>query len=161
GRRGARDSRHRRHRAGRLRLRLFRVLPYLAAAGEREPGGPLYMPPQGGGRMDNPAFYSVLYLSDAPAGAISEAFGRFPEWSPAILRGRPDMPGSVQALASYELPKTARICNLDDTAQLLALRLRPSDVVTRDYVVSRAWALAIFRRKKWAGVCWWSYYDPR
>lgn len=119
------------------------------------------MPPQGGGRIDNPASYSTLYLSDAPAGAIAEAFGRFPEWSPAILRGRPDMPGSVQAVARYELAEPERICDLDNVAQLRDLKLRPSDIVTRDYSVSRAWALEIFRKKKWIGVRWWSYYDPR
>ncbi|MBI1790737.1 MAG: RES domain-containing protein, partial [Acidobacteria bacterium] len=80
---------------------LYRVLPFLAAAAEDEPGGALYIPPQGGGRLDNPELYSVLYLSDAASGAIAEAFGRFPEWSPAILEGSPGMPGSVRALAKY------------------------------------------------------------
>jgi hypothetical protein len=120
----------------------------------------LYMPPQGGGRIDNPGTYSVLYLSDAAAGAIAEAFGRFPEWTPAILEGSPSLPGSVRAIACYRLADDAPICNLDDLEQLGALGLRPSDVVTRDYVRSRAWARRIYDRGKWSGVRWWSYYDP-
>lgn len=71
------------------------------------------------------------------------------------------MPGSVPAIAHYQLPKTARICDLDDISQLRALKLRPSDVVTRDYVVSRRWALAIFKEKHWIGARWWSFYDPK
>jgi hypothetical protein len=118
------------------------------------------MPPQGGGRIDNPGTYSVLYLSDAAAGALAEAFGRFPEWNPAILEGSPSLPGSVRAVARFALAENAPICNLDDPNQLLALGLRPSDVVSRDYLRSRAWARRIYGQGKWRGVRWWSYYDP-
>jgi hypothetical protein len=90
---------------------LYRVFPYLAAAAKSEPGGALYVPPQGGGRIDNPGKYSVLYLSDAAAGAVAEAFGRFPEWTPAILEGSPSLPGSARAIARYRLAEDARICN--------------------------------------------------
>lgn len=45
--------------------------------------------PRRGGCLDNPDLYSVLYLSGAAAGAIAESFGRFPEWSQAILAGSP------------------------------------------------------------------------
>jgi hypothetical protein len=145
---------------------LFRVLPYFASAVPDEPGGPLYLPPQGGGRIDNPGTYSVLYLSDSPAGAVAEAFGRFPEWTAAILEGPPVLPGSRRALARYTLKSAEAICNLDDAKQLVALGLRPSDVVSRDYSVSRAWARRVFdqktgEQKKWIGVCWWSYYSPK
>jgi hypothetical protein len=139
---------------------LYRVFPYLAAAGKRDVGGALYVPPQGAGRIDNPGTYSVLYLSDAAAGAIAEAFGRFPEWMPAMLEGSPSLPGSVRAIARYRLPDDVPICNLDDLKQLLALGLRPSDVVNRDYARSRAWARRIYEQGKWSGVRWWSYYDP-
>lgn len=140
---------------------LYRVFPYLAAAARDEPGNALYVPSQGGGRIDNPGIYSVLYLSDAPAGAIAEAFGRFPEWSEAILEGPPSLPGSVRAMARFSLPNDADICNLDDPALLQTLGLRPSDVVSRDYTRSRAWARTIYERGKWVGVRWWSYYDSQ
>jgi len=140
---------------------LYRVLPFLAKAAPDEPGGALYVPPQGGGRLDNPELYAVLYLSDAASGAIAEAFGRFLEWSPAILAGSPGLPGSVRAIASYRLSDEAPLCDLDDPEQLRSLRLRPSDVVSRDYDRTRAWSRRIYNQRAWVGVRWWSYYDPR
>ena len=119
------------------------------------------MPRQGGGRLDNPGLYSVLYLSDAASGAIAEAFGRFPEWTPAILKGSPTLPGSERAIARYRLPDDTLVCDLDDPKQLQHLGLRPSDVVTRNYIRSRAWARRIYEQNLWIGVRWWSYYDPR
>lgn len=140
---------------------LYRVLPFLAKAAPRQPGGALYVPPQGGGRIDNPELYSVLYLSDAAAGAVAEAFGRFPEWTAALLRGSQALPGRVRAIASYHLADEEPLCDLDDPERLRALRLRPSDVVSRDYLRTRRWARRIFEQREWAGVRWWSYYDPR
>ena len=140
---------------------LFRVFPYLPKARPNEPGGALYIPRQGGGRLDNPDLFSVFYASDAEAGAIAEAFGRFPEWSPSILEGSPALPGSVRAIAQYRIDAAARICDLDDPGQLAALGLRPSDVISRDYARTRQWAARLFREGRWAGVRWWSYYDPR
>lgn len=140
---------------------LYRVFPYLAAAAPGQPGGALYLPPQGGGRLDNPGFYSVLYMSSHAAGAIAEAFGRFPEWTAGMLVGNPSLPGSVRALARYQLPEDSEICNLDDPHRLLSLGLRPSDVVSRDYAHTRAWARRIFEEGRWTGIRWWSYYDPQ
>jgi hypothetical protein len=53
------------------------------------------------------------------------------------------------------------VCNLDEPSELAALGLRPSDVVSRDYARTRTWARRLFRDGRWAGVRWWSYYDPR
>lgn len=111
--------------------------------------------------MDNPSLYSVLYLSDAAPGAIAEAFGRFPEWTPAILEGSPALPGSIRAMARYEFTGKPPVCDLDDAARLVSLRLRPSEVVTRNYNRTRVWARAVFEQNKWAGVRWWSYYEPQ
>lgn len=140
---------------------LFRVFPFARAADPDQPGGALYTPPQGGGRIDNPGLYSVLYLSDAPAGALAEAFGRFPEWTPAILEGSPSLPGSVRALARYSIPDRVRVCDLDEPAQLLKLDLKPSSVVSRDYLRTRGWAQRIHEEGVWSGIRWWSYYDSR
>ena len=140
---------------------LYRVLPFLADAAPNEPGGALYVPQQGGGRLDNPDLYAVMYWSDAAAGAIAEAFGRFPEWSAAILAGSPSLPGSMRALATYRLSDQEPLCDLDDPKQLQALRLRPSEVVSRDYGRTRAWARRIYEQHQWIGVRWWSYYDPQ
>jgi hypothetical protein len=139
---------------------LYRVFPWLPTAGPAEPGSPLYVPPQGGGRIDNPTAYPVFYAGDTAEGAIAEAFGRFPEWSPAILAASPALPGSTRAIATYSLLEGAGICDLNDARQLLELNLRPSDVLTRDYARSRAWALAIHSQRRWAGIRWWSWYNP-
>lgn len=119
------------------------------------------MPSQGGGRLDNPDIYSVLYLSSSAAGAIAEAFGRFPEWTPALLEGSPSLPGSARALTRYELRDDAAVCDLDNPEQLRELKLKPSDVVSRDYTRTRSWARALYEQRKWVGVEWWSYYDSR
>lgn len=140
---------------------LFRVFPLAPSVHPGDPGGALYVPPQGGGRIDNPGVYSVLYLSDAAAGAIAEAFGRFPEWTPAILEGSPSLPGSVRAIARYHLPAGVRICDLNEPAQLMELNLKPSSVVSRDDSRTRGWARRIHDEGAWAGIRWWSYYDSR
>lgn len=142
-------------------LILHRVFPFLASSPPDEPGGALYTPPRGSGRLDNPDLYLVLYVSDFEAGAIAEAFGRFPEWTPAILSGSPSLPGSVPAIARYRFADSAKICNLDDPQQLSRLSLRPSQVVSRDYSRTQAWARRIYGEGVWAGAQWWSYYEPR
>ena len=112
--------------------------------------------------MDNPGQYDVLYLGDSAAGAMAEAFGWAPRWSASLFRGIPAMPGSVRALATYELEDVgAAVCDLDDAGRLVDLELRPSDVVTRDRVVTQRWSADIHSRRSFAGVRWWSYYDPR
>ena len=138
---------------------LYRVFPFLPKSGVRQPGGPLFVPCQGGGRLDNPDLYSVLYASSSPAGAVAEAFGRFPEWSKALLEGSPSLPNSFRAIARYQLPSRVSVCDLDDPAQLIRLNLRPSEVVLRDYTRTRAWARRIYEQFKWVGAQWWSYYN--
>ncbi len=140
---------------------LYRVFPFLPKAGAREPGGGLFIPGRGGGRLDNPELYSVLYLSNSAAGAIAEAFGRFPEWTPALLEGSPSLPGSFRAIGKYQLSDRVSVCDLDDPAQLVRLNLRPSEIVVRDYTHTRVWARRIFDQGKWNGTQWWSYYDSR
>lgn len=140
---------------------LYRVFPWLVSAEPGKPGHPLFAPRgRGAGRIDNPGHYDALYLSSVPAGAVAETFGDLSVWVPEMLL-RPALPGSVRALAAYELEESARVFDLDDPRALLEFRIRPSEVVTRDREVTQRWALAIFERKRWIGVRWWSYYDPR
>lgn len=142
-------------------MRLYRVFSYLASAQAGEPGHLLYVSPvQGRGRVDNPDHYRALYLSSAPAGAVAEAFGTLKTWTPDMFI-RPELPGSERALGTYTVPDDARILDLDDPAALVTLGLRPSDVVTRQIKVTQRWALRIFEQRRWVGVGWWSYYDPR
>jgi hypothetical protein len=146
-------------------VRVYRVLAHDPTAAPTEPGGVLYIPPQGGGRADNPQTYKVRYVGDSPAGACAEAFnyGAYRQiWSEGMLRGIPALPNSRRVLAWYDLPDTLLpICDLDDPNELLAQELRPSTVITRDYQVSQAWALRLFDAHRWSGVRWWSYHDAR
>lgn len=140
---------------------LYRVFPWVDGAAAGEPGHPLYIPPQGKHRIDNPDHYSVLYASDAAAGAVAEQFGTLSEWAPSMLRGLPALPGSAFAVVSLDLPDHVAVCDMDDPARLVELGLRPSQVVTRERAVTQAWALRVYEEGRWGGVRWWSYYDPR
>lgn len=139
--------------------RLHRVFLLRAGARAGEPGHPLHVPAsrQGRGRIDNPDLYSTLYVSDAPAGAVAEAFGRIPMWTTAMF----SVSDAVRALVTYRLSGDDRVLDLDDPAVLASHDIRPSRVVTRDRVVTQAWAYAIYRERRWAGVRWWSYYDSK
>ena len=140
---------------------LYRVFPWLASAPAGEGGHALYVPePTAAGRADNPAYYRVIYLSSAAPGAVAETFGNLAIWTPRMFV-RPDLPGSVRALATYDLSDDESVYDLDDPAALSALGMRPSQVVTRDRSVTQGWALRVFRQKRWSGLRWWSYYDPR
>lgn len=140
---------------------LHRVLPYLNTATSGAPGHPLYVPAStGANRIDNPEAYDPLYLGDDPRCAIAEAFGWAPRWNAGLLRGTPSLPGSVAALVTYELSDDAALADLDDAPRLVELGLRPSRVVTRDRAVTQAWTRRLFDAGTFAGVRWWSYYDP-
>lgn len=140
---------------------LYRVFPWLPRAANGEPGHALYVPDKSGaGRADSAGRYHALYLSSAPAGAVAETFGTLKLWTPRMFP-RPDLPGSVRALATYDLPDMSPAFDLDDPDALKALGIRPSQVVTRDRAVTQSWALAVFQQRRWSGVRWWSYYDAR
>jgi len=141
---------------------LYRVLPYLPSARPRSPGHPTYAPRSTGrSRVDNPGLYEVLYLGDSAAGAVAEAFGNLRSWDAGLFRGTPALPGSQRALVHYELSDGVGVCDMDDADRLVELGLRPSQVVTRDRTVTQGWAARIFEQGRFAGVRWWSYYDPR
>ena len=138
-----------------------------AAATPADNGHPLYRwPHQGAGRIDDPRReYLVLYLADTAEAAVAEAFGRFPEWRSAIFDVPPAAPpNSRRALFTYQ--GEPRICDLDDSRCLVDYGLRPSRVVTRDRTVTQEWARAIYERaapdsgREFAGISWWSYYNP-
>ncbi|HUY10743.1 MAG TPA: RES family NAD+ phosphorylase [Candidatus Dormibacteraeota bacterium] len=145
-------------------MTLYRVLLHDPSAAPTEPGGALYVPAQqGSGRIDNPAHYRVLYLGDSAAGACAEVFYRGAHrtaWTPTMLPLR-RYPHLVRALASYELVETAPVCDLDDPERLLEFQLRPSQVITREYARSQAWALRLFHEQRFCGVSWWSFHDAR
>lgn len=75
----------------------------------------------------------------------------FDAWTQAMF-AQGDWP---YALATFELPDRAEICDLDNAGSLLAHDLRPSGVVARERGVTQAWAARIHRTKKWIGIAWW------
>lgn len=138
-------------------MRLYRVFPFDSAASATEPGGALFAPHVGAGRIANPDLYHELYLSTTAPGAVSEAFGRLDVWTSEALvhHGRP------YALAEFELDSGVQVCELDNAGRLLSYELAPSDVVASDRAVTRAWAARIYKTRKWVGISWWSRYDSR
>lgn len=146
---------------------LHRVFPYRKAARAKQPGHPLYEhTPQRGGRVDHPD-YHVWYLARTTAGACGEAFGDLHTWSPAMFEV-PFLTDGARALATYELPDTLRVLDLDDPAVLVARRLRPTQVVLRNLAVTQAWGHAAWAERdpdepaerRWDAVSWWSYHHP-
>lgn len=139
-------------------MKLYRVFPYDSAAPADAPGGALFASPGRGGPIDNPEAYDVLYCSSTPEGAISETFGRIPEWNADML-ARAD--GRRYALATFEMHGSVeRVYDLDDAQHLVDRSLRPSQVVTRNRDKTQAWALRIFEQRSYDGISWWSYYKP-
>ncbi len=137
------------------------MFSWLSGARAGSPGHPLYAPSvQGAGRIDNPGRYRTLYVSDSAAGAVGEAFGNHATWTDLLLGGRPDMPGSARALATFDAGEIGAL-NLDDARALLRRRLRPSVIVSRDRTITQRWALAAFEEKRWTGLRWWSRHEPQ
>ena len=142
-------------------MRLYRVFPWVRKAQPGEPGHALYIASRNSvGRLDNPGHYRVLYAANKAIAAVAEAFGSFELWTAGMLAGSPTLPGSRRAIAAYEIPDTVKILDLDDGSALARRKLRPSQVVTRDRGITQAWALRIFQAGGFAGVKWWSYYNP-
>jgi hypothetical protein len=147
-------------------LLTYRVFPYLAAARPGEPGDPLYEHrPQRGGRIDHPD-YHVWYLSRLAKAACGETFGNLSHWDPSMLEF-PQIPGGRRAIGVYRLPDDVRVLDLDDPAQLVRLRLRPTQIVVRNLAVTQAWGHRIWSETdphsgdhKWQAVSWWSCHHP-
>lgn len=138
------------------------MLFYHENAAPTERGGALYVPAQGRGRIDNPSHYGALYVGNSAAGVCAEVFYRGNQrqrWEAQMLQ--PLSTGDRRVLAWYDLPDDAPICNLDAPDELRQRNLRPSLVITRDYEITRRWALAIWNERRWLGVAWWSYCDAR
>jgi hypothetical protein len=138
---------------------LQRVFPYDHRAAPIDPGGALYVPSASGlSRIDNPDLYDVLYVTRDPAAAVAEAFGRYDLWQAATFVHSAGLPF---ALATYDLADDVRILDLNDVDALKSIGVtRPTDVVTQDRSKTQAWARAIFVAGGYAGVQWWSFYNP-
>jgi hypothetical protein len=142
--------------------RYFRCLWYDEdARSPHVPGHPLYVyPRQGAGRVDDPRHgYRVLYVGESEAGVVAEAFGDYAVWTRALLFAPPHLPGGFRAIVEYDVPTT--VCDLDDAERLVALGLRPSDVVSSDRERTQRWARDVYDSGEFDGVSWWSRRDAR
>ncbi len=139
-------------------MTLHRVFPYDDNANPTEPGGALFVPQGGDGRVDNPDLYRAFYASTHAEGAVAEKFGRIPEWDSSLFEHPAGLP---YAIAAYTLAPAAHIFELDNAEHLNLLNLRPSEVVRRDLQLSQGWARTIFGFGEWDGVSWWSFYGPQ
>ncbi len=138
------------------------MFPHILGAAPTDRGGALYVPPSSGfARIDNPALYDVLYVAHDPAAAVAEAFGGRDIWRPATFVHTIGGHTNPYALATYELPDDTSIFDVNDIEALRSLEVtRPTDIITRDRPTTQAWAQKIFNAGRYAGVQWWSYYNP-
>lgn len=138
----------------------YRVHAWIPSASLNDNGHPLYVHPgsQGGGRVDNPDHYQVLYIANTAAGAVAEVFADHHTWTPDLLKGPPYLSGSIRALST--IVGDPKVMELNDPNQLLAIGQRPSRIVTKNRKLTRAWALGAFMQGTHDGVSWWSYHDP-
>ena len=119
-------------------MRLFRVFPQIPGA----------TPIDRGGARD-------------PAAAVAEAFGERDIWRPVTFLHTIGGGTNPYALATYELPDGTPIFDVNDVDALKSLGVtRPTDVITRDRPTTQAWAQTIFSAGAYAGVQWWSFYNP-
>ena len=138
-----------------------RVFPYDAAAKARDAGHPMFVPPQGHGRWDNPDLYQAMYVASSPAGAIGERFVSLSHWSLDMLLD-PVRPGLERSLAVYRFDEeTHPLLDLDNPAELSRRELRPTDVVKHNGPRTQDLAATIFNERRWAGLSWWSMHRPQ
>lgn len=145
---------------------VYRVFHHQEGAEGGTSGSPLYIHgPQGEGRWDNFESYTAWYLSKSPEGAIGESFGNLPLWRASMFD--PGIPGMRKAMAVFSISDDVRIYNFDDASNLLAIGMRPSDVVIRNVPATQARAAKVFGQRngngtrRWQGLQWWSYHHPQ
>jgi len=139
-------------------VRLYRVCPVDPAAMQGSPYHPGFVPRSTGQhRIDNPERYDTLYLAGSVAGAVAERFGTFASWGDWLLE---HPRGFTARLVTFDLSDDRGVLDLDDAGELVARSLRPSRIVTRDRATTQAWAARLHGEGRWAGVSWWSFYDP-
>ena len=134
---------------------LYRVFPRIPDAGPRDPGGALFVPrlDQGRGRHDNPDAYGAMYLSHVPQSPVAEVLREY------VAPGAPPHPllreGSQIGLATIDDSRVGDLLDLDDPRTLVAHRLRPSQVATRERDPTQAIGLSIYEEGA-SGFEWWS-----
>lgn len=137
-------------------MQLFRVIHWDGRSLGRRGAAPLYVPRphQGAGRHDAPDLYGAWYCTTQPVAAVAERI--------QPLRGQTLANADFRrlghltlALVSLTLDAAAPLVDLDDPAQLVARRWRPSGVATRQRGVTQQMARHMFHEGA-SGLMWWS-----
>jgi hypothetical protein len=140
---------------------VYRVFPWLPRVADGESGHPLYVHQVGQrvGRFDNRDLYGAFYAAATPAGAIGESFASLPQWSQAMLKASAPQ-GATRMLATYRLDEdTHPLVDFNDTNELDARKLRPRDIVERNYVKTQRIARGVYlEHAGWSGITWWSMH---
>ena len=134
---------------------LFRVFTWDGSSTGATERGPLFVPraTQDSGRHDAPDRYGAWYCSRDAISAVAESIQFL---SGRVLRDRHfDIGGSAKALVGFSLDDEVSLLDLDDSLELAARRLRPSQVATGQRAVTQRIARSIFDEGA-AGFLWWS-----
>ena len=137
-------------------MRLFRVFDWDGATLGRAAGGPLSVARarQGSGRHDAPHRYGAWYCSREAVSAIAECLQYLRGHSLTdadFLRVGP----TTKAIVALRVADSLEIVNLDDPAELLDRRLRPSEVATMRRAVTQKISTSLFDAGA-DGLEWWS-----
>ena len=137
-------------------MNLFRVFDWDGRSVGSQRGGPLFVPRdrQGPGRHDAPTLYGAWYCSREAVSAVAESikFLRGQHLSDGDFRRGGDL---AQAIIEFRLDAGLTVVDLDNPAQLVRRRLRPSQVATMRRAVTQKIASAVFEEGA-VGFAWWS-----
>ena len=137
-------------------MQIFRVFDWDGQATGRREGGPLSVPRarQGAGRHDAPALYGAWYCSRLAVSAVAESLQPFRGHA---LTDQDFMRtgGLGKALAELEVDDGLPVVDLDDPAELVRRRLRPSRVASMRRPITQAIAASLYQEGA-AGLAWWS-----
>ncbi|MDQ2865780.1 MAG: RES family NAD+ phosphorylase [Candidatus Eremiobacteraeota bacterium] len=137
--------------------KLYRVFPWNSNAADHQSGGALFVVDSNKNRISNVELYRTFYLAAQPEAALAEVLGHLLIWRPKTFV---HSVGPL-SLATYELPESLPIFELDDLNAIRSLGIeQPSRIVTRDRTITRGWARTIYERGTYAGARWWSYHNP-
>ncbi len=137
-------------------MQLFRVFDWDGATLGRAHGGPLFVARarQGTGRHDAPSLYGAWYCSRIAVSAVAESLqylrGHLVNDADFTREG-----GTTKALVRLDVDDRLALVDLDDPAQLVTRRIRPSQVATMRRATTQTIAASIFNEGR-AGLEWWS-----
>jgi hypothetical protein len=136
---------------------LWRAFPWDPTAPPDSPFSPTHVPEgQVAGRFDLGGS-GVLYFAESPEHAVAEKIQRYRNFEVAA----PDLTqaGHRLAIASVRLSPRARagVADLCDPDELARRRIRPDTLASRDFVRTRAVAVALFEEGR-TGLRWWSAF---